>query len=92
MGVQYKKVASLMIISLAIQHADLMSNVEQGIMNVEVRMFLLNCFGANNAHKWNLNRFSFFPLFDIPCSTFDIQKKLPNLISYHFFVLYPLSG
>jgi hypothetical protein len=35
-----------------------MSNVEQGIMNVEVRMFLLDCFGANNAHKWNLNRFS----------------------------------
>jgi len=37
--VQYKKVASLMIISLAIEHTDLMSNVEQGMSNYEV-MFL----------------------------------------------------
>ncbi len=33
---QYKKVALLMIISLAIQHTDLMSNVEQGMSNYEV--------------------------------------------------------
>ena len=33
---QYKKVASLMIISLAIEHTDLMSNVEQGMSNYEV--------------------------------------------------------
>ncbi len=53
-----------------------MSNVEQGIMNVEGRMFVLDCFGANNAHKWNLNRFSFLhnsipPMRD---SAFDINS------------------
>ena len=50
-----------------------MSNVEQGIMNVEVRMFLLDCFGANNAHKWNLNRFSF-----LHYSTFPVRHSTLN--------------
>jgi len=50
-----------------------MSNVEQGIMNVEVRMFLLDCFGANNAHKWNLNRFPF-----LHYSTFPVRHSTLN--------------
>jgi hypothetical protein len=35
-GVQYKKITSLVIISLAIEHTDLMSNVKQGMSNYEV--------------------------------------------------------
>jgi hypothetical protein len=35
-GVQYKKVTSLVIISLAVEYTDLMSNVEQGMSNYEV--------------------------------------------------------
>jgi hypothetical protein len=44
--VQYKKVASLMIISLAIEHTDLMSNVEQGMSNYEVLFLFGNTYAC----------------------------------------------
>ena len=52
-----------------------MSNVEQGIMNVELRMALLDDFGVNNAYKSNLNRFSF-----LQYSAFSIRHS--TLIQY----------
>ncbi|MEA3417381.1 MAG: hypothetical protein U9R02_14775, partial [Thermodesulfobacteriota bacterium] len=45
-GVQYKKVTSLMIISLTIEQTDLMSNVEQGMSNVECRSLVPVLFGS----------------------------------------------
>ena len=71
-----------------------MSNVEQGIMNVEVRMFLLDCFGANNAHKWNLNRFSFlhYSTFPVRHSTFNQYVQWLNCIIFmvSLFCIAPL--
>jgi len=79
--VQYKKVASLMIISLAIEHTDLMSNVEQGMSNYEVLFFFGNTY---------IKMAEFLPsTFMIPCSTFDIQKSYPfNVLS--LFCIAPL--
>jgi hypothetical protein len=97
--VQYKKVASLMIISLAIEHTDLMSNVEQGMSNYEV-LFL---FGNTYAYYKNQDQLIIFindlknlyqmaeflpSTFIIPCSTFDIQKSYPFNVLYLITFLY----
>ena len=66
--------------------------------NVECRTGNVELWRKENLFKFHLwalfvpkqsNRNIRTSTFIIPCSTFDIQKKLPNLMSYHFFVLHP---
>ncbi len=88
-----------MIISLAIEHTDLMSNVEQGMSNYEV-LFL---FGNTYAYYKNRDQLIIFindlknlyqiaeflpSTFIIPCSTFDIQKSYPFNVLYLITFLY----
>ena len=91
-GVQYKKVTSLVIISLAIEHTDLMSNVE-------LRSFVLVLFGNICACYKNWDQLNdlknlyqmaeFLPsTFIIPCSTFDIKKSYPFNVLYLITFLY----
>jgi hypothetical protein len=99
--VQYKKVASLMIISLAIEHTDLMSNVESRLGGIELRSLVLVLFGSTYACYKNRDQLcindlrnlyqmaKFLPsTFIIPCSTFDIQKSYPFNVLYLITFLY----
>ncbi len=76
---QYKKVASLMIISLAIEHTDLMSNVEPRLGGIELRSLVLVLFGSTYACYKRSSRSNSLHTFDIHYSLFDIRysKKLP---------------